>query len=56
MKLMHVDWGLFMKIEVQGVTMSVLRDVEILSDIEGRYILHLAEIYAPSELYESKQA
>lgn len=53
---MHIDWGLSMRIEVQGVTMSVLRDVEILSDIEGKYILHLAEIYASSELRGSKQA
>ena len=47
---------MWMKIQVQGATLSILREIKILSDIEGRYILHVAEIYAPSELQRVKQA
>ena len=47
---------MWMKFQVQGATLSILRDIEILSDIEGRYILHVAEIYALSELHKGKQA
>ncbi len=35
-----------MKMQIEQVSLEILRDVEILSDREGRYIFHLARIYA----------
>lgn len=34
-----------MEIQVHQVNLEILKDIEILSDTEGRYIFHLASIY-----------
>lgn len=34
------------KMQIEQVSLEILREVEILSDPEGRYIFHLARIYA----------
>ncbi len=31
--------------QVEQVTLEILREMEILSDIEGRYIFHLGRMY-----------
>jgi hypothetical protein len=35
-----------MEMQVHQVTLEILKDIEILSDTEGRYIFHLASICA----------
>ena len=34
---------------VELITMTFLREIEMLSDSEGRYIVDLARVYAPNE-------
>lgn len=34
-----------MEMQVEQVSLEILREVEILSEPEGRYIFHLARIY-----------
>jgi hypothetical protein len=34
-----------MEMQVHQVTLEILREIDILSDTEGRYIFHLANIY-----------
>jgi len=34
-----------MKTQVEQVTLEILREMEIFSDVEGRHIFHLAGIY-----------
>ena len=38
-----------MMLAVELITMMFLREIEILSDSEGRYIADLARVYAPEE-------
>ena len=37
-----------MEMQVHQVTLDILKEIDILSDTEGRYIFHLASIYIRS--------